>query len=212
LIDKMIQIKNRKKRSKRVEKILDWIIKNLEQKACNYYPIHKNITASVFWVWEWADSSNAYISNVPSAWDEDWLKHSKTENKFYYALPYNDFDENWNRKLNAKKIPWYKLKKWKNNESIVKNRWVKIISNWKISFAQWEDVGPLLEDDFDYVFWNKSPKNTFWLKAWIDLSPDLADSLWIDWSGIVSWQFIPDYCVSKGDFSKTKTYSNINWK
>jgi hypothetical protein len=94
----------------------------------------------------------------------------------------------------------------------VKNRWVKIISNWKISFAQWEDVGPLLEDDFDYVFWNESPKNTFWLKAWIDLSPDLANSLWIDWSGIVSWQFVPDYCVSKGDFSKTKTYSNINWK
>jgi hypothetical protein len=191
---------------------LDWIINNLEQKTCNYYPVHKNIIASVFWVWEWADASNAYISNVSSAWDEDWLKHSKTENKFYYALPYNDFDENWNRKLNAKKIPWYKLKKWKNNDSIVKNRWVKIISNWKISFAQWEDVGPLLEDDFDYVFWNESPKNTFWLKAWIDLSPALADSLWIDWSWIVSWQFVPDYCIAEGDFSKTKTFSNVNWK
>ena len=213
IIDRIEKLLKRKKLSKKAKIVVSWIIEKLKEKVCyNYYPIHKNIMASVFWVWEGATASNAYISNKMSAWDEDWLEHSKNENAYYFALPYNDFDENWNRRLNSKKIPWYKLKKWKGNESIVKNRWVKIIANWKIAFAQWEDVGPLEENDFEYVFWDSTPKNTFWLKAWIDLSPKLASYLGIDWSWIVDWNFIPEYCVNNKIFKEKITNSNINWK
>jgi len=146
----------------------------LKVRSCNnYYPTHNNITASVFWIWEEANSSNAYITNNVSAWDVRWVEHLEQgiENTYYFALPYNDFGDNWVRKANSKDIPWYKSKEWKNNESIVKNRWVKISHNWKTVFAQWEDVGPLSTDDVNYVFWNSEPKNTFWLQAWIDLSP-----------------------------------------
>ncbi len=197
----------------RIKTIIDSIIEWLNQKVCNdYYKIHKNIIASVFWVWEESNSSNAFISNKSSAWDEDWLVHSKNENKYYFALPYNDFDEDWNRKNNSKKIPWYFLKKWNNNESIIKNRWIKFESNWKIAYAQWEDVWPLGEDDFEYVFWDKKSKNTFWLKAWIDLSPDLADYLNIDWEWKVDWNFVPEYCVVDKKFKEKITKSNIYWK
>jgi len=187
---------------------------NLKEKIClNYYNIHNNVSASVFWVWEWADASNAYISNDMSAWDEEWFKHFKEnkENNFYFALPYNDFDSNW-RKTNAINVPWYKIKKWRNNESIVKNRWIKIRYKNKTAFWQWEDVWPLLEDDFNYVFWDDESKNKFWLKAWIDLSPDFADYLWINWEGVVEWNFIPEYCVAEWPWKNIITISWTNWK
>jgi hypothetical protein len=84
--------------------------------------------------------------------------------------------------------------------------------NNKIAYAQWEDVWPLEEDDFDYVFWNKKSKNIFWLKAWIDLSPDLANYLNIDWEWDVQWNFVADYCVDNIIFKEKITKSNLNWK
>lgn len=179
---------------------------------CNSYTTHSNIMASVFWVWEWADASNAYISNAMSAWDGKWEQHFKewSENLFYFALPYNDFDENWNRRANAKNIPWYNSNI-KSNESVVKNRWVKVTYNWKTAYGQWEDVWPLLENDFDYVFWTGKPKNTFWLKAWIDLSPDFANYLWLDWSWNVNWSFIDEECVPQWIWKNTITRNWIFW-
>ena len=86
---------------------------NTENITSNSYILHKNITATTFWVGEDANSStNGNISNIPSAWDENWTinfggvdePNSRNgycpanfipkENPFYFALPYNDFDEN----------------------------------------------------------------------------------------------------------------------
>lgn len=193
--------------------IKDNIINKVEKQECKKYKIHKDIVASIFWIWEKADESNAFISNTMSAWDWDWLKHSMQwiENKFYIALPYNDFTEKWIRRENAKLIPWYN-EEIKDNESLVKNKWVKIEYKWKIAYAQWEDVWPLLENDFDYVFWEKEPKNDFKLKAWIDLSPDLAEYLRVIWSWKVDWSFIEKQCVPKWEWTEIITDSNINWK
>ena len=33
-----------------------------------------------------------------------------------------------------------------------KNRWIRIVKNEKIAYAQWEDVGPFNTDDKDYAF------------------------------------------------------------
>ena len=170
--------------------------------------------ASIFWIWEEANSSNAYITNDVSAWDVKWVKHLNDwiENKFYFALPYNDFNNNWRRKDNSKDIPWYWVKNWERYESIVKNRWVKITYKWKTVFAQWEDVWPLNTNDVDYVFWNKASKNTFWLKAGIDLSPSTSDYLWINSSWYVDWNFVPDYCVLEWPWTKTITTTDVIWK
>lgn len=184
----------------------------IENNQCNLYYTHSNISASVFWVWEWADASNAYISNAMSAWDWKWEQHFKewSENLFYVALPYNDFDENWNRRTNAKNIPWYD-NNIKSNESVVKNRWIKVEFNWKTAYGQWEDVWPLLENDFDYVFWTWKPKNTFGLKAWIDLSPELANEIWLDWSWNVNWSFVDESCVPQWKWKNTITRNWIFW-
>ncbi len=186
--------------------------KNLALKNCNNYHIHNDISASIFWVWEWANDSNWYISNMKSAWDGDWYKNFKnwTENHFYIALPYNDF-ENWKRKNDVKNIPWYN-NNIKDNESVVKNRWIKVEYNWKIAYGQWEDVWPFYEDDFDYVFWTKKPKNTYILKAWIDLSPKLADYVWFKGSWNVNWSFIEENCVPDWKWKNIITKNNINWK
>src|SRR6266478_2106823 len=37
--------------------------------------IHKNITTTIFWVGESANSNNGYIANSASAWDANWQQH-----------------------------------------------------------------------------------------------------------------------------------------
>ncbi len=184
----------------------------VDNSSCPTYYIHKDINASTFWVWEWADASNWYISNVQSAWDGLWYEHFKnwTENKFYIALPYNDFDANWNRRKDVVNIPWYNSNI-KSTESVVKNKWVKVEYNWKVAYGQWEDVWPFHEDDFNYVFGTSKPKNKTLLNAWIDLSPDLANFIWFNWSWKVNWNFIADNCVPKWDWTKTITKNGIYW-
>jgi len=76
--------------------------------------VHTGITASTFWVGEHGSDDNFNISNVGSAWDSHWGDNfgledapnisrdgefiptsgsfKKKENPFYFALPYNDYD------------------------------------------------------------------------------------------------------------------------
>lgn len=184
----------------------------VENNTCSNYYEHKDIEASTFWVWEWADASNGYISNVASAWDKDWYSNFKkwTENSFYIALPYNDFNESGERRKDVINIPWYN-KSIKSNESVVKNKWVKVEYNWKVAYGQWEDVWPFHEDDFSYVFWTSKPKNKTLLNAGIDLSPDLSKFIWFDWSWKVNWSFVSDDCIPKWDWTKIITKNNVNW-
>ena len=193
--------------------------------------IHANITTTIFWVGEESDASNAFISNFPNAWDSRWLLHyggidqqgprsgylpalfTPKENPFYFALPYNDFDANGVRKANAASIvPWAHDKVWGPNESMVKNHWIKVTgADGKVAYAQWEDAGPLGEDDVAYVFGNAQPSNVFNAHAGLDLSPAMQTYLGLGDIGKTSWQFVDAAAVPDGPWKKTVTTSQLDF-
>lgn len=189
------------------------------------YPIHRNITATVFWVGENESTDNDFIHNRSSAWIEDWEKtfggvdtpnsrngwlpagFTPNENPFYFALPYSDYDNKGKIKKNVTKIHWYDGPI-PTGGSIIKNQWVKISRLGKSVYAQWEDVGPFEEDDVDYVFGDQPPKQT----AGIDLSPATAQFLGIDGEGQVSWQFVSPESIPDGPWAEILTQSGPDYR
>ncbi len=195
------------------------------------YPLHKNISTTYFWAGEEAGKDNKNISNLPSAWDDDWTKHfggiddpkkrngffpagfTPKENPFYFALPYNDFDDNGDHKKNAITLAgWVAGKKWGADESMCKNQWIKITNNGKTAYAQWEDVGPFGEDDSAYVFGNIAPKSKTNETAGLDVSPAVHDFLALGDIDKVDWQFIDETQVPDGPWKKVVTTSQVYWK
>lgn len=195
------------------------------------YPLHTNITSTIFWVGEKASDANKEISNSPSAWDDYWKKHfggtdsserrngfypadfTPLENPFYAALPYNDIDKNGKRKQSAYDIiPWAKEKKYSDNESICKNHWVKITKNSKTVYAQWEDVGPFKENDAAYVFGSATPASKTNKNSGIDASPAVRDYLGLKGIDKVDWQFVDEKDVPPGPWKNIVTVSQIDWK
>ncbi len=188
---------------------------------------YKSVLATIFWAGEGSDASNGYITNVMSAWDDDWLnsfggyddpddrcgslpcKFTPKENPFYFALPYNDLDDNGERKSNAALVPWFE--ETKQLQTIIKNRWIEVVYSGNTCYGQWQDVGPYLEDDFEYVFGNAEPSNTFGLQAGIDLSPAMRDCLTMNDNEIVGWRFVDDNEVPTGPWKDIVTTSNVNW-
>ncbi len=192
------------------------------------YPVHKNITSTVFWIGE-LSNGNAASDNTSSAWDSLWQSHYggpdspqrrhaylpsafiPHENPFYVALPYNDFGRK--RKPSAYKvIYWAKEKKWRPTESMCKNRWVKITKNGRSVYAQWEDVGPFLDNDAAYVFGERTPRNRRNHQAGIDVSPAVRDFLHLSDIDKVDWQFVPANQVQNGPWTKIITTSQTCWK
>ncbi len=196
----------------------------------NRYILHKDIVATEFWVGEPSNADNANIPNKASAWDDEWLRDyggvddpdtrdgyypagfTPKENPFYFALPFNDFDENGNKKKDiGKYIPWAS-KSDDPTKSICKNRWIKITTkDGKIAYAQWEDVGPINEDDKDYVFGYAKPKSSFNDHAGLDLSPAVTDYLKLNGKERVDWQFVDSSNVPDGPWKKIVTTQNVNW-
>ena len=193
------------------------------------YPLRKNISVTTFWIGEKADDSNNHIANSKSAWDTDWKKHyggtddpknrngyhpadfKPKENPFYFALPYNDFDD-VDRKSEASGIVyWGKSKNWEDGESMLKNRWIAITKNGKTAYAQWEDVGPFGEDDAAYVFGNALPKSKENNNAGLDVSPAVADYLKLTGKDKVDWRFIEESDVPKGPWKEIVTTSQVNF-
>lgn len=201
------------------------------EKANNSYYLHKDIITTFFWVGEGESEDNGGISNVPSAWDENWAKHfggeddpkkrngyfpakfTPQENPFYFALPYNDFNDEGQRRPDVKKIiPWANVKNWKDSESMCKNQWIRIVKNGKAAYAQWEDVGPFEEKDASYVFGTAKPKNKDHSKAGLDVSPAVKDYLRLSDVDKVDWQFVDESSVPDGPWKKIITRSQIYWK
>ncbi|MDE1727342.1 MAG: polysaccharide deacetylase family protein [Thaumarchaeota archaeon] len=194
------------------------------------YPVHKNISATYFWVGEPASADNDYINNLASAWDSQWVQDfggvddptkrdalmplgfHPHENPFYVALPYDDFADNGTRKPDVNATYWYHEKNWQENESMVKNTWVMITKGDKTAYAQWEDAGPFQSDDLGYVFGSATPQNTINKNAGIDLSPATWDYLGLE-KGIdqVSWQFVNYANVPDGPWKNIVTVSQVNW-
>lgn len=203
----------------------------VKEPASVNYPLHQNITATVFWVGEAASDDNDNISNSPSAWDEQWKKHyggvdSATkrkgflpskfcpkENPFYVALPYNDFGKNGKHKEEISSlVPWAKDKNIPEDHSVLKNRWIKIMHEGKTAYAQWEDVGPFEEDDEEYVWGGTAPKNKENKNAGIDVSPAVRDYLGLSGNSKVDWQFVDFADVPDGAWKKIITTSQVYWK
>ena len=198
--------------------------------------VHENITATLFWIGEASGEENAFIPNDVSAWDEDWQKHyggvdtpvrtslfpttfQPHENPFYFALPYNDFNDDGTRKANAYEvIPWANEKKWEDNESMVKNHWIKIFDpeHNKTVYAQWEDAGPFVYDDTAYVFGDTKPQNKENDNAGLDLSPAVwiylgYDTTQMQNSAKMNWQFVEEAKVPQGPWKDVVTTSQITW-
>jgi hypothetical protein len=186
--------------------------------------LHSNVISTIFWVGEAPGPENAGISNAESAWDGDWEAHfggyddpnnrngyypagfTPNENPFYFALPYNDLDDNGDRKATAGNCP-----NTSNTISWCKNTWVKITKGGKTAYAQWQDVGPLQEDDVAYVFGSSAPKNTWGAKAGIDVSPAVRDYLGLSDIDRVSWSFVSAASVPAGPWKNIVTSSQGGW-
>lgn len=186
------------------------------------YPLHENITATVFWAGEDADSSNDFIHNRSSAWMADWVAayggidhpemrcgyvpcdFTPKENPFYIALPFSDYTEKGMKPIEKLRVvPWYE-ESIKTGESLLKNRWIEVTYKDSHAYAQWEDVGPFESDDAGYVFGTSEPKSN---RAGLDMSPALADYLGIEGRAQVSWRFIDATDVPAGEWTKIITRS-----
>lgn len=183
---------------------------------------HQDIVTTIFWVGEAADGDNGYIANRSSAWDEKWLESfggtdnqasrngyypagfTPKENAFYFALPYNDVDEQGNRKSTASNCTQTLRNQ---NYSWCKNTWIKIQFNGKIAYAQWEDVGPYLDDDVAYVFGNATPSNKHGQKAGLDVSPAVQTYLGLKDVSKTNWQFVTFEQVPSGPWKQNITTS-----
>ncbi len=164
-----------------------------------------------------------------SAWDEKWEQHyggyddpskrsgylpagfTPLENPFYFALPYNDYDENGNRRPNANHCTAFTGVN-SSSTSWCKNAWIKITKGGKTAYAQWQDVGPLGEDDSAYVFGTARPKNTWGAKAGLDVSPAVRDYLGLQDVDNTSWSFISAGSVPAGPWKNIVTTSGVHWE
>jgi hypothetical protein len=201
---------------------------------------HRDVVATIFWVGEGADASNQFISNAQSAFDRSWLSHyggvdaphprrgylpaafTPLENPFYFALPYSDLADDGSRKQNAALvIPWSSSRPFAPTESMVKNRWVRVASRGTgiVCYAQWEDAGPGLYDDFPYVFGPAAPANPFVLaglstSSALDLSPAVRDCLGTSDDVLrVDWRFVADVEVPRGPWTEIVTSSpGARWR
>jgi hypothetical protein len=191
------------------------------------YPWKLNITSTAFWIGEQPAQNNP-VPNHVSSWDLNWqanyggyddpdpmkriASHSTGEfrpkhfvpklNPFYIALPYNDKQQGGYRPEAEKVIPWFNRVKKNDGSSTLKGRWLQIYSNNRSCYAQWEDVGPFVVDDWPYVFGDKRPVNTSNRGAAIDISPAVRDYLSIADSSQVHWRFVEESQVPFGPWKK----------
>jgi hypothetical protein len=77
--------------------------------------------------------------------------------------------------------------------------------NKRSCFAQWEDCGPWVTDDWAYVFGNKPPKATENGSAGIDISPSVRDYLGIKSGAKIHWRFVEESNVPQGPWKKYGT-------
>ncbi len=188
------------------------------------FPWHFDITATYFFIGERATRRNP-TPNTASSWDSAWddnyggyddpdpkkrdpvtfapLGFKPRLNPFYVALPYNDIDRGGPKPEAPKVIPWYRRDKDGKYESTCRGTWVQIYYKGRYCFAQWEDCGPFLTDDWEYVFKGKRPRNTNNHCAGIDISPAVRDYLGIPGgSAVVHWRFVDFSLVPGGPWAK----------
>lgn len=196
---------------------------SLPRTAYTRYPWKTNIVATVFWAGEMPTANNP-TPNHQSSWDVAWAKNfggydnpdpaQRTAdftpkgvtpglNPFYVALPYNDCLSYKQHKPEAAKIiPWFKTSFVKPGRSVLRGTWLAIRYGNQVCYAQWEDCGPFLTDDANYVFGNARPKNPHNKGAGIDVSPAVRDFLGMPSGAAVDWRFVDVGEIPPGPWSR----------
>jgi hypothetical protein len=194
------------------------------------YPLKTNAISTIFWVGQGPSADTGGSHNYDSAWDVWWQEHyggyddpnnrngyhpatfTPKENPFYVAIPYTDFSYT-GRKSNAMSVvPWSNEKTWGSQESMIKNRWVRVIKGTKTVYAQVENAGPGPTDDWQYVFGsNPQPTTDFGWKAGIDVSPAVRDYLGLGPVDTVSWQWVTAADVPSGPWKNIVTTRQSCW-
>lgn len=185
------------------------------------YPWRKNVTATVFWIGEKPGGRNT-TSNHHSSWDGEWQKNfggydnpdpgarekfapkafSPRLNPFYIALPYNDcLDHRKHRPEASQVVPWFARYNPKPGTSCCHGRWLQLYYKGKVCYAQWEDCGPFVTDDWKYVFGGQAPRNHENGKAGIDVSPAVRDFLALKSGEKVHWRFVEFGNIPRGPWS-----------
>lgn len=212
------------------------------------YPLHTNITATVFWIGE-PKGSGSTENNALSAWDDAWLSHyggfddyrrvrsaadgyfphgfRPRENPFYVDLPYDDFrDDGKPRADRLAVVPWASsssarlaaFSRRRRPFSLLKNRWLKLMHHGRICYAQWEDSGPYVYDDANYVFGSHDarPRSRRARSAGLDVSPAVRDCLRFNGlnndENTVDWQFVDDQDVPRGPWLRVVTKRQVFWR
>jgi hypothetical protein len=183
------------------------------------------VVSTVFWVGE-LPSENNPTPNTASAWDVNWQSnfggydHPEKRNgylpadfvpalnPFYIALPYNDIGRDGKHRPEASSvIPWFWEDYRGDGISVCKDRWVSIHYNGRVCYAQWEDCGPFVTDDVEYVFGNARPKNNQNNGAGIDVSPAVRDFLGLGTNTKIDWRFVDMNEIPDGPW---RTYGTNN--
>lgn len=194
------------------------------------YPWKTFVTATIFWVGEQPTQNNP-VPNCKSAWDMKWMQnfggydnpnpkarianHTTGDfrpkaftpklNPFYIALPYNDIASGGTQyKTEAERvIPWFhRVSEDGRLKSTLKGRWVEIHWKGRSCYAQWEDTGPWVTDDWRYVFGDKPPRNRYNKSAGIDISPSIRDYLQLKSGDKVHWRFVEAGQVPHGPWKR----------
>jgi hypothetical protein len=212
------------------------------------YPIHTRITATVFWIGEpkgSGSSENNAISAWDDSWlahyggvdDPSLLRRAADgyfprgfmpkENPFYVDLPYNDFADNGDpRPGRLRVVPWAGryagqlafFEKRQRPFSVLKNRWVKLMRQGRVCYAQWEDSGPYLYDDAPYVFGanDRRPRSRLAQNAGMDVSPAVRDCLAFrgrnNDENKLAWQFVDAERVPPGPWRRVVTARQVFWR
>ena len=211
------------------------------------YPVHTRVTATVFWIGEpqgngssennaisaWDDAWLAHYGGVddpsgPRLAADGYLPAGFTpkENPFYVDLPYNDFDDSGDPRADRLRVvPWAPryagrlalFEKRQRPFSVLKNRWVKLMRDGRVCYAQWEDAGPYLYDDAAYVFGanDHRPRSRPARNAGMDVSPAVRDCL--AFRGLnndenkLAWQFVEAENVPPGPWRQVVTTRQVFW-
>lgn len=99
-------------------------------------------------------------------------------------------------------IPWFSRMNPKPGKTVLKGRWLQIFYNKRSCYAQWEDCGPWVTDDWQYVFGNLPPKTRQNGAAGIDISPSIRDYLGVASGGKLHWRFVEEGQVPYGPWKK----------
>lgn len=184
----------------------------------SYFPWKRDITATIFWIGERPTAKNP-TPNSASSWDMRWKESyggyddpnpaNRTtgyrpksfipmQNPFYVALPYNDIQKGGTKPEAKRVVPWFKQRFKKNGHTTLKGQWLVVRYKDRFCFAQWEDCGPWVTDDWPYVFGKARPKNQANNGAGIDLSPAVRDYLRMKSGAKVDWRFVSPSEVRAG--------------